>query len=76
MPEHDPSRVIPVTAPGLIGEYSESERTREGSARYDSLFFAAFDPVYLNAPDISEICISQPPMFHYEYCVKESDSKR
>ena len=43
---------------------------------YDSLFFATFDPVYVNAPDICDICISQPPIFNYEYCIEENDGKR
>jgi len=43
---------------------------------YDSLFFATFDPVYVNAPDICDVCIKQPPMFNYEYCIEEPGGQR
>jgi hypothetical protein len=43
---------------------------------YDSLFFATFDPVYVNAPDTCDICISQPPIFNYEYCVEGERSQK
>ena len=29
----------------------------------DSLFFATFDPLYVNAPDACNLCIAQPPAF-------------
>ena len=43
---------------------------------YDSLFFATFDPVYVNAPDICDICVIQPPTFNYEYCIEEEGGQR
>src|ERR1700746_3455623 len=42
----------------------------------DSLFFATFDPLYINAPDACSICIARPPAFSYEYCVEQNDGKR
>lgn len=42
----------------------------------DSVFFATFDPLYVNAPDACALCIAQPPLFTYEYCVEDSDGKR
>ena len=42
----------------------------------DSLFFATFDPLYINAPDACSLCIAQPPAFSYEYCVEQTDGKR
>lgn len=42
----------------------------------DSLFFATFDPLYINAPDACGLCIAQPPAFSYEYCVEQHDGKR
>lgn len=42
----------------------------------DSVFFATFDPLYVNAPDGCGLCISQPPIFSYEYCIEEPDGQR
>jgi len=42
----------------------------------DSLFFATFDPLYVNAPDACNLCIAQPPAFSYEYCIEQNDGKR
>jgi hypothetical protein len=42
----------------------------------DSIFFATFDPLYINAPDACGLCIAQPPAFNYEYCIEQSDGKR
>ena len=33
----------------------------------DSIFFATFDPLYINAPESCSLCITQPPAFNYEY---------
>jgi hypothetical protein len=30
----------------------------------DSLFFATFAPLYVNAPDACNLCIAQPPAFN------------
>jgi hypothetical protein len=32
----------------------------------DSIFFATFDPLYINAPQSCSLCITQPPAFNYE----------
>jgi len=42
----------------------------------DSIFFATFDPLYINAPEACGLCIAQPPAFNYEYCVEQNDGKR
>jgi hypothetical protein len=42
----------------------------------DSVFFATFDPLFLNAPDACDLCISQPPVFTYEYSTEEPDKER
>ena len=42
----------------------------------DSLFFATFDPLYVNAPDACSLCIAQPPAFTYEYCIEQNDGQR
>ncbi len=42
----------------------------------DSVFFATFDPLYVNAPDVCALCIAQPPLFTYEYCVEDPEGKR
>jgi len=42
----------------------------------DSIFFATFDPLYMNAPDACSLCIAQPPAFNYQYCVEHGDGKR
>jgi len=42
----------------------------------DSVFFATFDPLYVNAPDACALCIAQPPLFTYEYCLEDTEGKR
>jgi hypothetical protein len=42
----------------------------------DSLFFATFDPLYINAPETCPLCFVQPPAFSYEYCIEQEDGKR
>ncbi len=42
----------------------------------DSVFFATFDPLYVNAPEACSLCISHPPIFSYEYCIEEEDGQR
>ena len=42
----------------------------------DSIFFATFDPLYINAPESCSLCITQPPAFNYEYCVEQTDGTR
>jgi hypothetical protein len=42
----------------------------------DSLFFATFDPLYINAPETCNLCIAEPPAFTYEYCIEQHDGKR
>ena len=42
----------------------------------DSIFFATFDPLYINAPEACSLCIAQPPAFNYEYCIEQSDGHR
>jgi hypothetical protein len=42
----------------------------------DSVFFATFDPLFVNAPDGCSLCITQPPIFSYEYCIEEENGHR
>jgi hypothetical protein len=42
----------------------------------DSVFFATFDPLYINAPDACSLCVAQPPSFTYEYCIEEENGQR
>ncbi len=42
----------------------------------DSIFFATFDPLYINAPDSCSLCIAQPPAVNCEYCIEQSDGQR
>lgn len=42
----------------------------------DSLFFATFDPLYINAPETCPLCLGQPPAFSYEYCIEQNDGTR
>lgn len=42
----------------------------------DSIFFATFDPLYVNAPDGCALCITQPPIFSYEYCIEQESGER
>ena len=37
----------------------------------DSVFFATFDPLFLNAPEACNVCLSEPPVFTYEYSSQE-----
>lgn len=42
----------------------------------DSVFPATFDPLFVNAPDACSLCIAQPPVFQYEYCVEQGGGER
>jgi hypothetical protein len=42
----------------------------------DSVFFATFDPLFVNAPEACSLCITQPPVFNYEYCIEREDGHR
>jgi hypothetical protein len=42
----------------------------------DSVFFATFDPLFINAPEACELCIGQPPVFTYEYSNGEESGER
>ena len=42
----------------------------------DSVFFATFDPLYVNAPDACSLCIAQPPIFDYEYALERENGER
>ena len=43
---------------------------------YDSVFFATFDPMFINAPDVCDLCITESPIFNYEYCTEEASGQR
>jgi hypothetical protein len=42
----------------------------------DSLFFATFDPLFVNAPETCTLCIVRPPAFNYEYAVEKENGQR
>jgi|SRR5579862_5721232 hypothetical protein len=42
----------------------------------DSLFFATFDPLFVNAPETCTLCIVRPPAFNYEYAIEEGSGQR
>ena len=42
----------------------------------DSVFFGTFDPLCIDAPDVCNLCIAQPPVFEYESCIVEQDGNR
>ena len=42
----------------------------------DSVFFATFDPLFVNAPEACNLCLLLPPAFTYEYCIDWDDGKR
>jgi hypothetical protein len=42
----------------------------------DSVFFATFDPLFINAPEACSLCLSQPPVFTYEYCIEVDGGER
>ena len=42
----------------------------------DSLFFATFDPLFINAPETCTLCIVRPPAFNYEYAVGIENGQR
>ncbi|HZQ22448.1 MAG TPA: hypothetical protein VFA89_06575 [Terriglobales bacterium] len=42
----------------------------------DSLFFATFDPLFVNAPEACSMCVLQPPIFSYEYSTDEEEGTR
>jgi hypothetical protein len=42
----------------------------------DSLFFATFDPLFVNAPEACSMCLLQPPIFTYEYALDEEEGNR
>ena len=42
----------------------------------DSLFFATFDPLYVNAPETCTLCLTEAPAFNYEYCIEQNDGNR
>jgi len=42
----------------------------------DSVFFATFDPLFVNAPEACSLCMTQPPVFNYEYCIERENGQR
>jgi len=42
----------------------------------DSVFFATFDPLFINAPEVCSLCLGPPPAFNYEYCIELDDGNR
>jgi len=42
----------------------------------DRVFFATFDPLFVNAPEACNLCLLLPPAFSYEYCIDRDEGKR
>ena len=42
----------------------------------DSVFFATFDPLFINAPESCNLCLGMPPVFNYEYCIELENGER
>ena len=42
----------------------------------DSVFLATFDPLFINAPQACSLCLAQPPVFQYEYCIEQGGGER
>lgn len=42
----------------------------------DSVFFGTFDPLCVDAPDVCNLCIAQPPSYEFETCLEGEDGKR
>jgi hypothetical protein len=40
----------------------------------DSVFFATFDPLFINAPETCGVCLSSPPIFNYEYAKQQNET--
>ena len=41
----------------------------------DSVFFATFDPLFINAPEACGLCLTNPPIFNYEYSKQEENNQ-
>jgi len=41
----------------------------------DSLFFATFDPLFINAPEACTMCVLQPPILNYEYATEDDNGR-
>jgi len=35
----------------------------------DSVFFGTFDPLCVDAPDVCNVCVAQPPAYEFETCM-------
>ena len=42
----------------------------------DSVFFATFDPLFINAPEACSLCLGPPPIYNYEYCIEREGGER
>ncbi len=42
----------------------------------DSIFFGTFDPLCVDAPDVCNLCVAQPPAFEYESCIQGETGQR
>ena len=40
----------------------------------DTVFFATFDPLFVNAPETCGLCLTNPPLFNYEYAKQGDES--
>jgi len=42
----------------------------------DSVFFGTFDPLCVDAPDVCNLCIAQPPTYEFETCLEGGGGER
>jgi len=42
----------------------------------DSVFFGTFDPLCVDAPDVCNLCIAQPPTYEYESCIEGENGRQ
>jgi hypothetical protein len=42
----------------------------------DSLFFATFDPLFVDATEACQMCMRQPPAFTYEHSIEDESGRR
>jgi hypothetical protein len=42
----------------------------------DSVFFATFDPLFCDTPELCPLCGSHPPIFNYEFTTRDPNGER
>lgn len=42
----------------------------------DSAFFATFNPLFCETPQVCDVCSINPPVFHFECCTEDEKKER